>query len=134
MNDWSYYGKALFSSIGKLDSAKYYNALLPYRNRTTAKWDIEGTWKKFSLGYSFNYYSIYEKIDPFFIVFTPSFQTFFDRAGRGNYVHNVRFSYQLTQESRIAFLINNFTNEEYATRPAKIDPMRNFNVQFRVMF
>ncbi len=134
MEDWGYYSKALFNSIGKLDSTKYHNALLPYRNRTTAKWDIEGTWKKFSMGYSFNYYSSYEKIDQFFTVFIPSFQTFIDRSGKGNFVHNLRVSYQMTQQSRIAFLVNNFLNEEYATRPGKIDPMRSFNLQLRIMF
>lgn len=134
MESWSYYSKALFNSIGKLDSVKYYSAILPYRNRTTAKWDIEGTWKNFSLGYSFNYYSVYEKIDPFFLVFTPSIKTFFERAGAGNLVQNVRISYQMTQQSRLAFIVNNFTNEEYATRPGKIDPPRSFNIQLRIMF
>jgi outer membrane receptor protein involved in Fe transport len=134
MKDWKTYSKALFSSIGSLDSAKYYHAILPYRNRTTAKWDVEGTLKKVSIGYSFNYYSTYEKIDPFFLVFTPSIKEFFDREGAGYMVHNVRMSYQLTEQSRIAFLVNNFTNQEYATRPTKLDAPRSFNIQLRVMF
>ncbi|MDZ4667448.1 MAG: TonB-dependent receptor [bacterium] len=134
MRDWGYYSKALFSSIKTLDSAKYYAAILPYRNRTTAKWDIEGTFKKFSLGYTLNYYSSYEKIDPFFLIFTPSIKAFFDRQGAGYLVQNVRVSYQLTEQSRIAFLVNNFTNQEYASRPTKMDAPRSFNLQFRVMF
>jgi outer membrane receptor protein involved in Fe transport len=134
MEDWGNYSRAFFGSFGKLDSAKYFNALMPYRNRKTAKWDIEGTWKKISIGYAFNYYSIYEKVDPFFLVFIPSFVTFFERAGKGDLVQNVRFSYQVTQQSRIAFLVNNFTNVEYATRPGKIDPPRSFNIQLRIMF
>ncbi len=134
MADWGNYCTAFFNSMGKLDSAKYYGALLPYRNRKTAKWDIEASIKKFSLGYSLNYFSVYEKVDAFFPVFIPSVKTFFARAGSGNLVQNIRFSYQMTQQSRLAILINNFTNEEYATRPGKMDPMRSFNVQLRIMF
>jgi len=107
---------------------------LPYRNRTTAKWDIEAGWKKCMIGYAFNYFSTYEKIDPFFLVFTPTIKSFFDRAGAANLIHNVRVSYQVTEQSRLAFLINNLSNEEYAMRPTKIDAMRSYNIQLRVMF
>jgi outer membrane receptor protein involved in Fe transport len=86
------------------------------------------------IGYAFNYYSTYEKIDPFFLVFTPTIKSFFDRAGAANWVHNARISFQLTEQSRLAFLINNLTNEEYAMRPTKIDAMRSYNLQLRVMF
>jgi len=134
MKEWGYYSKALFGSLGELDSAKYYNALLPYRNRKTAKIDFEAGYKKFLIGYSCNYYSIYEKIDPFFTVFTPTVNTFFERAGKGDFVQNIRFSFQMNETSRIGILINNFTNVEYATRPCKIDAPRSFNVQLRVMF
>jgi outer membrane cobalamin receptor len=134
MKEWKYYSKALFNSMNNLDSVKYYNAILPYRNRTTIKWDIESTWKKLGIGYSVNYYSTYEKIDPFFLVFTPSIKEFFEREGAGYWVQNIRMSYQLTEQSRIAFLINNFTNQEYATRPTKMDAPRSFNIQLRVMF
>ncbi|MCE2741070.1 MAG: TonB-dependent receptor [Sphingobacteriales bacterium] len=134
MKDWGNYTTAFFDNMGGLDSAKYYHALLPYRNRTTAKWDIEAGWKKCMIGYAFNYFSTYEKIDPFFLVFTPTIKSFFDRAGAANLIHNVRVSYQVTEQSRLAFLINNLSNEEYAMRPTKIDAMRSYNIQLRVMF
>lgn len=134
LRDWGNYSKAFFDNMGGLDSVNYYRALLPYRNRATAKWDIEAGWKKLMLGYSFNYYSIYEKIDPFFLVFTPTIKSFFDRAGSANMVHNVRISYQFTEQTRLSFLVNNLTNEEYAMRPTKIDAMRSYNLQLRVMF
>ncbi len=127
------YSKAFFNSMGTLDSSKYYQALLLYRNRKMAKWDIEGTYQKFSLGYTLNYYSIYEKVDEF-VMLLPGVKKFFERAGDGDYIHNVRASYQINQQTRVSFLLNNFTNREYATRPGKIDPPRNFNIQLRVMF
>ncbi len=134
LKNFKNYSKVFFESMGDLDSAKYYQALLPYRNRKTAKWDIEGTYKKWSLGYSLNYYSVYEKVDDFITVFIPSINAFFERAGKGDLVQNIRTSYQINQETRVSFLVNNFTNKEYATRPGKIDPPRSFNVQLRVVF
>lgn len=134
MRDWNYYLDAMFSSMGSLDSAKYYKALLPYRNRTTVKWDIEGTYKFFSMGYTMNYYSIYEKVDEFIYVFLPGVTAFFDRAGRGDLVHNLRFAFTLNPNTRVSFIVNNVGNLEYATRPTKIDPPRSFNLQLRVVF
>jgi outer membrane receptor for ferric coprogen and ferric-rhodotorulic acid len=46
----------------------------------------------------------------------------------------VRISYQFTEQTRLSFLVNNLTNEEYAMRPTKIDAMRSYNIQLRVMF
>ncbi|MBC7381763.1 MAG: TonB-dependent receptor [Bacteroidia bacterium] len=134
LRDWNNYSEAFFGSMGKLDSSKYYKALLPYRNRKTGKWDIEGTYRKFSLGYTFNYYSTYEKVDEFIPVFIPSIKDFFARAGDGDFVQNARTSLQINQQTRISFIVNNFTNREYATRPGKVDPPRSFNIQLRVMF
>lgn len=134
MKDWNYYLESLVSSIGQLDSAKYYKALLPYRNRSTLKWDIEANYRFLSVGYTLNYYSIYEKVDEFIYVFLPGVNAFFDRAGRGDLVQNLRLACNLNPNTRVSFIVNNFTNVEYATRPTKVDPPRSFNIQLRVVF
>ncbi len=134
MKDWNYYLESLVSSMGKLDSAKYYQALLPYRNRSTLKWDIEANYRFLSVGYTLNYYSIYEKVDEFIYVFLPGVNAFFDRAGRGDLVQNLRLACNLNPNTRVSFIVNNFTNVEYATRPTKVDPPRSFNIQVRVVF
>lgn len=134
MRDWNTYLNAFVNSIEKLDSAKYYAPLLAYRNRSTAKWDIEASYRMLSLGYTLNYYSIYEKVDEFIYVFLPGVNAFFDRAGKGDFVQNLRVACNINANTRVSFIVNNFTNTEYATRPTKVDPPRSFNLQLRVMF
>jgi outer membrane receptor protein involved in Fe transport len=79
------------------------------------------------------YYSIYEKIDNLVAVL-PGVKSFFERAGTGDYVHNVRFNYNPNQNLSFGLLINNISNREYASRPGKMDPARTFIVQVRYKF
>jgi iron complex outermembrane receptor protein len=134
MKDWNTYLDALVNSVERLDSANYYAPLLAYRNRSTAKWDIEASYRMLSFGYTLNYYSIYEKVDEFILVFLPGANEFFDRAGKGDLVQNLRIACNVNPNTRVSFIVNNFTNTEYATRPTKVDPPRSFNLQLRVMF
>lgn len=132
---WGAYYKAFKETTARIDSGStYYNALLPYRNRKTAKWDIEATMGKFSIGYSFNYIERFERIDPFLVLFGPGLKSYYQNTNDGDLIHNIRASVQVTEHSRLAFLVNNLTNVEYATRIGKIDPMRSFNLQLKVQF
>jgi outer membrane cobalamin receptor len=106
-------------------------SILFYRNRKVFKSDIEFSYKKFAFGYSANYYSTFDKIDPRLYDLV---QTFNDKAGAGVWIQNVRFSFQIDQHVTVAFLVNNIDNIEYSTRPGRMDPPRNFNVQFRMKF
>lgn len=132
LKDWGNYLNFAIDGSGSLDSTQRI-PILPYRNRKIGKIDVEATYKRFSLGYGLFYYSIYEKVDEF-VLLLPGVKEFFNRAGAGDFIHNVRCSYQASETTRIAFLVNNLTNHEYATRPGKMDPPRSFNVQLRVMF
>ena len=136
LDDPSFYFDKFVKSFGtaKIDSGSYlYNVLLPYRNRSIGKVDIEAEYRKYSLGYSLFYYSIYEKIDNLVAVL-PGVKSFFERAGTGDYVHNVRFNYNPNQNLSFGLLINNISNREYASRPGKMDPARTFIVQVRYKF
>jgi len=132
LDDWGNYLNFATNNYGRLDSISK-TAILPYRNRKIGKVDIEATYKKVSVGYGLFYYSLYEKIDDF-VNLLPGVKDFFARAGTGDWVHNVRFAFLANENTRISFLINNITNLEYATRPARMDPPRNFNIQLKVMF
>ena len=136
LDDPSFYLDKFVKSFGtaKIDSGSYlYNVLLPYRNRSIGKVDIEAEYRKYSFGYSMFYYSIYEKIDNLVAVL-PGVKSFFERAGTGDYVHNVRFNYNPNQNLSFGLLINNITNREYASRPGKMDPARTFIMQVRYKF
>jgi iron complex outermembrane receptor protein len=136
LDDPGFYFDKFVKSFGtaKIDSGSYlYNVLLPYRNRSIGKVDIEAEYRKYSLGYSMFYYSIYEKIDNLVAVL-PGVKSFFERAGTGDYVHNIRFNYYPNQNLSLGILVNNITNREYASRPGKMDPARTFIVQVRYKF
>jgi hypothetical protein len=76
---------------------------------------------------------VYEKIDDF-VTLLPGVKSFFQRTGTGDWVHNVRFNFHSSQNLSIGFLVNNFTNREYASRPGKMDPARTFILQLRYRF
>lgn len=136
LEDFGMYFDKFVKSFGtdKIDSGSYlYKVLLPYRNRGIGKIDIEAEYRKYSIGYSLFYYSIYEKVDNLVAVL-PGVKSFFERAGTGDYVHNIRFNYNPNQNLSFGFLINNITNREYASRPGKIDPARTLILQVRCKF
>ncbi|MFN4083127.1 MAG: TonB-dependent receptor domain-containing protein [Bacteroidia bacterium] len=130
--NWGNYLQFATNGFGSLDSAKRVS-ILPYRNRKIGKVDFEATYNKVSAGYGLFYYSIYEKVDEF-ILLLPGVKDFFSRAGNGDWIHNARFAYLANENTRISFIVNNFTNREYATRPGRMDAPRSFVVQLRVMF
>jgi outer membrane receptor protein involved in Fe transport len=121
-----------YGFIKSTDSA--FIGLVPYRNRHLVKMDIEFSYKKISLGYNAQYMSVYEKIDNAMYYAIPGLAGFQDAAGKGFWVHNVRAAFRVSQQFTIAFLVNNLANKTYATRPAKLDPMRTFTLQMRFAF
>lgn len=116
-----------FNNFTESDKA----SVLYYRNRKLFKSDIELSYKKFAFGYAAFYYSSFDKIDArlYDIV-----QVFLNNAGAGVWVQNARLSYQINQNVTMAFIVNNIDNVEYSTRPGRMDPPRNFNIQFRMAF
>jgi outer membrane receptor protein involved in Fe transport len=119
-----------YNFIKPTDSA--FNSLVPYRNRHLVKIDVELSYKKASVGYNAQYMSVYEKMDNTLYHAIPGLKDFQEEAGHGNWVHNVRVGYQITRNFTLAFLVNNVANKTYATRPARLEPMRSFNVQMRI--
>lgn len=147
-NSWSYfqrstsmldegnYCNAFLESLGVAkisNSSSLYQNLMSYRNRRLGKFDLELTYRKYSLGYTMFYYSIYEKVDEF-VMILPGVKDFFNRAGNADLVHNLRFAFHPNKNVTFGFLVNNVTNREYATRPGKLDPARTFIAQIRCNF
>jgi outer membrane receptor for ferric coprogen and ferric-rhodotorulic acid len=127
------YLNSMFNNMKFIDANNpAFNSLVAYRTRHLVKTDIEFTYKKVSLGYSLNYTSLYEKIDNSLYYAVPGLKTFQENAGTGFWVHNSRIGFRLTQQITLAFLVNNLTNLTYASRPARMDGMRTFNIQMRI--
>jgi outer membrane receptor protein involved in Fe transport len=136
LRDYGNYTDLFIKSLG-VDKAQpksvLYNALLTNRNRTTAKFDIDLTYHKFTFGYSVFYYSIYERVDEF-VLLLPGVKQFFNNAGTADIIQNIRVGYRPNKSFSFGFLVNNLTNREYATRPGKMDPARTFVTQLLVNF
>lgn len=133
LRDFGNYMKGFVNTFSNVDSAEK-SSILPYRNRKLVKIDIELSYKKYSIGYGAFYYSVYDKIDQPLYDFVPGVKDFLTSVGDGDWVHNIRAAYQINQNVTIAFLVNNVANHSYAIRPTRMDPPRNFNLQFRMRF
>jgi iron complex outermembrane receptor protein len=116
--------------ITPTDSAAYLG-LVPYRNRHLVKIDIEFTYKKVSWGYNAQYMTIYEKMDNALYYAVPDLAAYHEQSKNGNWVHNIRVGFRITQQFTLAFLVNNVANTTYTTRPARVEPLRTFNLQMR---
>jgi outer membrane receptor protein involved in Fe transport len=119
--------------IQPTDTAAF-NSLVPYRNRHLIKIDLELSYKRVTLGYNAQYMSIYEKMDNALYFAIPGLRDFQESAGEGFWVHNVRTSYKVSNHFTVAFLINNLANKTYASRPARLEPMRSYNIQMQFVF
>ncbi|AMS27625.1 hypothetical protein AEM51_11965 [Bacteroidetes bacterium UKL13-3] len=119
--------------ISRTDSVAF-NSLLPYRNRHLVKVDVELAYKKLSIGYNAQYFSVFEKIDDALYIVIPGLKEFQSQVGTGDWVHNIRVSMKLTPNFTLAALVNNLANHAYATRPTRLEPMRTFTVQMRIAF
>jgi len=136
-NEWlrntGNYMNAFISNMGQLDSAQYYASILTYRNRQLGKFDIDATYKKFNIGYNYQYFSVFEKYDEY-VAFLPGVYDFMKRSGLGTSIHAIRIGYQPNDLMRISFLVNNLSNAEYALRPGKMDAPRLFSIQLKIQF
>lgn len=128
-----------------IDSTK----ILKYRFRHLGKMDVEFTYRKWAVGYSFRYYSYMENIDKVLYDLDASglFDTGIiadrgdlevgnnrwelnpDASRAGNYVMDARISFQVAEWLKAAFIVNNFLNNEYSLRPLKMEQPRTAVIQ-----
>jgi outer membrane cobalamin receptor len=113
---------------------------LKYRNRHLAKGDIQLEYKWFSIGYSCRYQSRIENIDRRFVkglfaeldpsfdvdfapwTILPGLRTNFSRFQKDVFVQDLRFSIAFGKYVKLSYIVNNFMNEEYQTRPGDVRP------------
>lgn len=115
--------------------------ILKYRFQHLAKADIQVSYRKFSVGMSFRYNSFMTNVDQAFITLDLTYQlptgiTQYreDKNKEGDYVFDFRFSYQMTETTKVAFIINNMLNREYMIRPLQIEAPRTYGIQFTLKF
>ncbi|HXU27865.1 MAG TPA: TonB-dependent receptor [Bacteroidia bacterium] len=126
--------------------------VLRYRNKTLFKNDIQLTYKIVSLGWSTRYTSAMQNIDRRFqqnvlyddgvpdqyappaTFLLPGLAQYRATHNTGVWVNDFRIGCQVSKVVRVSFLINNFFNTEFMSRPGLIEPPRTFILQAGLKF
>jgi outer membrane cobalamin receptor len=122
------------TDVANVGAGTAYTNVLKYRYRNIGKFDAEATYKKFSVGASMRCNSRMENIDKIFDVAINGIKEYRDQYNTGDLVFDTRMMYQLTDHVRISLVTNNLLNREYTSRPADVQPPRNFVFQAVIKF
>lgn len=119
---------------------------MKYRFYHSCKLVADAGWKKLSAGLTFDWHSHMINIDRAFedslrfpngaayAVIVPGLKEYRQIHNTGDYVINLRISYDPAENTRFSLIINNLLNREYMTRPADVQPPRVFAIQFSTRF
>ena len=111
--------------------------ILKYRFKHLVKVDIQATYKRFFLGVSARYNSFMKNIDKIFEAelfgqeILPGLNQYRMNNQEGSLVFDTRLGYKINEKYGVAFIVNNLLNTEYSSRPADLQPPRQFVVQLR---
>jgi outer membrane receptor for ferric coprogen and ferric-rhodotorulic acid len=131
-------------------------ATLKYRSKHLFKNDIQLDYKFISLGYSARFQSKVENIDQRFLqsvlheyndlangvdwdqidatYILPGLRQNFHAFQKSFWVHDARVSFNLNQNIKLSFIVNNFTNIEYQNRPGDVRPPTQYVGQLAFKF
>jgi outer membrane receptor protein involved in Fe transport len=137
------------------------NKLLQFRSRHIAIADIELNYKKWSIGYSWQYFSFPERIPSLYLALfgvlegslgqfellvpfdqlpdlarerNVSLVNYIDRHQNGDLVMNARIGFEATERFRVSVIAKNITNKIYSVRPGRLEAPLNFTLQMKVKF
>lgn len=109
------------------------NAMLKYRFRHLVKCDLEiDLLKNITIGTEVRFYSFVEKVDQVFSLAIPELAYYRSINPKGAIVYNQRISYDFKKFGRLSLIVNNVGNREYAIRPARMEPPRNYTIQYKI--
>jgi outer membrane receptor protein involved in Fe transport len=114
-------------------SSADYN-ILKYRNKHSAKLDVEVKYKSFSIGVAGLYVSHMEAIDFIFEQTIPGLKQNRIDDTNGSKIFDIRFAYEINKHAKVSFLFNNIFNEAYTLRPAFLEAPRNATFRFDYKF
>lgn len=115
------------------------NNILKYRLQHLVRADVEFTYNKWSLGVSGRYNSRMQNIDKIFLdLDSPEFpinvdtgiNRWRDEKTTGDYVFDWRLGHQFNEKHKLAIIMNNALNREYAIRPLAIERPRTTSIQY----
>jgi len=103
--------------------------LLSYRNQHTFKAESEITLGTLTLGTNLQYYSHMECIDAIFEILLPDVAEFREQNNNGDWIWDLRAGVKIGDHINVTGIVKNVMNREYAIRPARIDPPRNYTLR-----
>lgn len=119
------------------------NNILKYRMQHLIRFDIGCTRGDFNYGISFRYNSHMQNIDNAFEIledltassppesrFDPGIKDWRAKHTTGDYVFDARIGYTFSEKHKIALIVNNALNREYAIRPLAIEEPRVTMLQY----
>ena len=113
-------------------------SVLKYRYQNIAKLDFEINYKKVSIGSGFRYNDFMKNIDYVFVdttlipILMPALSDLSEAREKfkhGDFIIDLRASYQINSQTKLSIIINNLLNTEYMSRPANMMPPRTFAIQ-----
>jgi outer membrane receptor protein involved in Fe transport len=113
------------------------STMLKYRFRHMAKFDLQATWKGFSLGASMRMNSFMTNIDATFEdgvlgqQILPGLKEYRREHNGMTFVFDARIAWEYKERYRVGFIVNNVLNAEYMSRPGDIQPPRTFILQLQ---
>ena len=109
--------------------------LLPYRHRHSARFDIETSYNQISTGLSLEFNSGIERVDWYMENFVGNLNQMRKFVYNDSYIlMNFRLAYNIIDQYKFTFIVNNLTNIEYAHRIGYMGSPRNFELQFSTQF
>jgi iron complex outermembrane receptor protein len=124
--------------------------ILKYRSLHTARLDLEFPFKVVSVGGAAIFNGYMWQIDDILLnegfigelLYTyndneeliPGYKEFRETSKGGDWVFDARASFDLGEHIRLAFIVNNLANREYAVRPGRMNAMRTYNVKCQFKF
>ncbi|MDG1261957.1 MAG: TonB-dependent receptor [Flavobacteriales bacterium] len=117
------------------------NNILKYRMQHLVRADVEASNDNWLIGFSARYHSSIKNIDQAFILvedIDPTIQWGLEDWMANNnpniLILDARVGYFFGENQKIALVISNLTNEEYAIRPLAIEPTRLTTLQYTLTF
>ena len=107
--------------------------VLKYRFKHIAKGDVQISYKWFSIGGSWRYFSPMQNIDKTFYrlesVLHSGIEKYRDNHNYGTHIIDARIGAAVTKRLKLSFVVNNVFNKSYSLRPLKIESPRTFALQ-----
>lgn len=112
--------------------------ILKFRVQNLFRADLQVDYKRLMAGFSVRYNSHVRNIDKAFVdlddngLFPTGVREWMETRTTGDTLLDARLGYDLSDQSRISFIVNNLTNQVYAIRPLAVEAPRSMQVQLTV--